>query len=140
MARLTRLHTVIGLAIGFAGSAFIAFSQQRPGQGAASPGATTAPPGGPNTGTTTPGRTNVPGTANPNQFPNPNDQNRFPEMQRPIFISGKVTLDDGTPPPTDVVIERVCNGNPRAEAYTDSKGRFSFQLGQNQGMIQDASM
>ncbi|HTM49022.1 MAG TPA: tetratricopeptide repeat protein [Bryobacteraceae bacterium] len=66
--------------------------------------------------------------------------NRFPEQPRPIFLSGKVMLDDGTPPPDSVVIERVCNGNPRAEAYTDSKGRFSFQLGQNQGVMQDASM
>jgi tetratricopeptide (TPR) repeat protein len=66
--------------------------------------------------------------------------NRFPETPRPIFLSGKVMLDDGTPPPDSVVIERVCNGNPRAEAYTDSKGRFSFQLGQNQGILQDASM
>jgi tetratricopeptide (TPR) repeat protein len=66
--------------------------------------------------------------------------NRFPEQARPIFLSGKVMLDDGTPPPDSVVIERVCNGNPRAEAYTDSKGRFSFQLGQNQGVLQDASM
>ncbi|MCL4403055.1 MAG: tetratricopeptide repeat protein [Acidobacteria bacterium] len=49
-------------------------------------------------------------------------------------------LDDGTPPPDSVVIERVCNGNPRPEAYTDSKGRFSFQLGQNQSMMPDASV
>jgi tetratricopeptide (TPR) repeat protein len=29
---------------------------------------------------------------------------------------------------------------PRPEAYTDSKGRFSFQLGQNQHMMMDASV
>src|SRR5262249_49151037 len=28
----------------------------------------------------------------------------------------------------------------RAEGYTDSKGHFSFQLGQSQGVMQDASM
>lgn len=79
----------------------------------------------------------------PQTFPNDprqQQQQQFPEMQRPIFISGKVVLDDGTPPPEPVVIERVCNGQPRPEAYTDSKGRFSFQLGQNQGMISDASV
>jgi tetratricopeptide (TPR) repeat protein len=48
-------------------------------------------------------------------------------------------MDDGTAPPEPVVIERVCNGAPRAEGYTDSKGRFSFQLGQSQAMTQDAS-
>jgi tetratricopeptide (TPR) repeat protein len=49
-------------------------------------------------------------------------------------------LDSGGPPPDSVVIQRVCNGNPRAEAYTDSKGRFSFQLGENNNIMQDASM
>jgi hypothetical protein len=61
-------------------------------------------------------------------------------MQRPIFLSGKVVMEDGTPPPDSVVIERICNGRVRPEAYTDSKGRFSFQLGQNMSMMQDASV
>jgi tetratricopeptide (TPR) repeat protein len=60
-------------------------------------------------------------------------------LNRPSYLSGKVQMDDGTAPPDPVVIERVCNGSPRAEGYTDSKGRFSFQLGQNQGVTQDAS-
>jgi len=62
------------------------------------------------------------------------------DMQRPIFLSGRVLFDDGTKPNRDVVIQRVCIGNPRAEAYTDSKGHFSFQVGQNQMMMSDASM
>jgi tetratricopeptide (TPR) repeat protein len=61
-------------------------------------------------------------------------------MQRPIFLSGKVMLEDGTPPPESVVIERVCNNVIRPEAYTDSKGRFSFQLGQNSTVFADASV
>lgn len=61
-------------------------------------------------------------------------------MQRPVFLSGKVVLEDGTAPPEPVTIERICGGNPRPEGYTDSKGRFSFQLGQNQGMLADASI
>jgi hypothetical protein len=61
-------------------------------------------------------------------------------MQRPIFLSGKVVMDDGTPPPDSVVIERVCNGVVRPEGYTDSKGRFSFQLGQNTAVMADASV
>jgi tetratricopeptide (TPR) repeat protein len=58
--------------------------------------------------------------------------------QRPIFISGKVALSDGTVPTDPVKIERVCNGTARVEARTDRKGRFSFQLGQNLE-FQDAS-
>jgi len=63
--------------------------------------------------------------------------NNVPE-QRPIFISGKVALSDGTAPPDLVKIERVCNGTARVEARTDRKGRFSFELGRSLE-FQDAS-
>lgn len=47
---------------------------------------------------------------------------------------------DGTDPPESVTIERVCSANSiHAEGYTDSKGRFSFNLGQNVGVFADAS-
>jgi len=67
---------------------------------------------------------------------------QFPDTApRPIFLSGSVRLADGTPPPDIVLIERVCNGVVRPEAYTDSKGRFSFQVGGQQGMVfADASV
>ncbi len=84
-----------------------------------------------------------PGSRTPQQQPtwdNQRDRTQIPEMRRPIFLSGKVVLDDGTPPPDAVVIERVCNGIARPEAYTDSKGRFSFQLGQNMNVMPDASV
>ncbi len=61
-------------------------------------------------------------------------------MQIPIFLSGKVTLDDGTPPQESAVIERVCNGVVRPEGYTDSKGRFSIRLGENIYGFMDASV
>jgi tetratricopeptide (TPR) repeat protein len=61
-------------------------------------------------------------------------------QNRNLFLSGKVQMDDGTRPPEPVVIERVCNGQARAEGYTDSKGRFSFQLGRNLAVTQDASV
>jgi tetratricopeptide (TPR) repeat protein len=59
--------------------------------------------------------------------------------ERPLYVSGKVVLPDGTPPPESLVIELICQGSPRPQGYTDSKGRFSFQLGSNQNMIADAS-
>lgn len=68
-------------------------------------------------------------------------QQTFPEMVRPVFLSGKVVVDDGMPPPEPAVIELICGGaQPRPQGYTDSKGRFSFQLGQNQAMFADASV
>ena len=48
-------------------------------------------------------------------------------------------VDDGTPPPETVVIERICNGNARAEGYTDRKGYFSIDLGMDRAVMQDAS-
>jgi tetratricopeptide (TPR) repeat protein len=102
------------------------------GGGGAGGGVTSPNPGAGNTTSPFPGRTN------PTQ--NPNDRMQFPEMgPRPIFISGKVLMDDGTPPTEQVVIERVCGSTPKPEGYTDSKGNFSFELGRNQAMNADAS-
>src|ERR1035438_6519575 len=56
-----------------------------------------------------------------------------------ISIAGRVMLDDGTPLSEPVTIERVCNGAPRVQGYTDQKGRFSFQIGQKAGVTPDAS-
>ena len=40
-------------------------------------------------------------------------------------------LEEGTPPPSGVVIQRVCNGVAHSEGYTDNRGYFSVQLGQD---------
>lgn len=74
--------------------------------------------------------------------PNMNGQPTGPvpgTLNGSIYLTGNVMLDDGTPPPDPVTIERVCNGAPRAQGYTDAKGRFSFQIGQTAGVMQDAS-
>jgi len=47
----------------------------------------------------------------------------------PQFISGKVVVDDGTPPPDSVVIERLCRGNSHTEGHTDARGAFGFEMG-----------
>lgn len=87
--------------------------------------------GGASAGTTT--RTNNPPTTN-------NNYGTIGDLgSRGIYLSGKVQMEDGAPPPEQVLIERVCGGDRKAEAYTDLKGRFSFQLGQEQGITADAS-
>lgn len=92
---------------------------------------------------TTPGRTTTPGlpsTTQPNTFPQPNTTNNTGALTaRPIYISGKVIMEDGTPPPELVRVEKVCGGSPRPEGYTDSKGRFSFQLDSGLDVMADAS-
>jgi tetratricopeptide (TPR) repeat protein len=95
--------------------------------GATTPGGSTGPRG-PGVGTTTgPGTIGTqPGTETP----------------RPIFLTGRVMMDDGAEVPRNIVIERFCGGNPHAEGHTDSKGYFSIQLGQTLGnfdALQDAS-
>jgi TolA-binding protein len=81
-------------------------------------GSAPSPPAGGNPGSS-PTRSRTP-------FPNDNGAG-----QRPIFISGTVILSDGLPLTERVKIERVCNGAPRTETYTDKKGHFSFQVGQS---------
>lgn len=108
--------------------------QAPPGGGGGAPGGTAPPAPSPSIPTpSTTGRERQ-------QIPQLGEQQPFPEMRRPIFLSGKVVLEDGTPPPEPVVIERVCNGVVRPEGYTDSKGRFSIELGRNALMMADASV
>lgn len=92
-----------------------------------------ATPGG-NTGGRgpTPSTTPTPDTGN-QQNPNQN-------MTRPIFLTGRVMMDDGSELPRNVTIERVCGNNPHIEGHTDSKGYFSIELGaRNVDALQDAS-
>ncbi len=92
-----------------------------------------APPG---IGTTTlPSNTTNNGTGI-----NTNGANKLPPAYTPpIYLTGRVMLDTGSPPPEPVTIERLCNGHSRAEGYTDSRGNFGIQLGNESGVFQDAS-
>jgi tetratricopeptide (TPR) repeat protein len=108
------------------------YGQGRGGSTGSSTGSSTG--GGASAGTvTTPGRgttSNLP--TNPSTFPT--------DAPRPILITGKVVLDDGTPPPTGILIERICAAQrPHPEGYTDSKGHFTITLGQEMGVMPDAS-
>ena len=97
-------------------------------------GTTTPAPVTPTTGGTTRTPAAVPQTVTPQTSTTP----RQPPL--PIFVTGNVTLPDGTEPSERVLIERVCSTNSvRSEGYTDSKGRFSLQLGLSLQLIPDAS-
>ena len=118
-------------------SVFPAFCQKG---GAAGTGTTTGSTGGstttgtgtPSTGTPTVGRipTTTPSTTTPTT----------PQtVQQPIFLSGRVMLEDGSAPSEPAIIQTLCNGVAHSEGYTDAKGYFSLELGANRGVIQDAS-
>ena len=106
-------------------------------------GTTTAPTGTGSTGTTGTGTgTGTIGTTRPSTNTTTPTTPTQPNVSipQPIYVSGRVMLEDGTPPPEPAVIETVCNGNPHGEGYTDAKGYFGFELGsRNNAMIQDAS-
>ncbi len=116
----------------------IVLAAQQPGP-TTTGGAGGATTGGPTTGTG--GTTNSGGSSTRGSDPNSRTSTNSPspDMTRPIFLSGRVVLSDGTALSESVIIERVCNGAPHAEAHTDAQGRFSFQLGQSQEVFIDLS-
>ncbi len=61
--------------------------------------------------------------------------------QRPINVTGRVAVDDGSALPQKPKLELVCPPNVQAEGTTDSKGGFSLELGTNRFLAaNDASM
>jgi len=50
-------------------------------------------------------------------------------QERITYFSGNVTMEDGTPPPDAVRLQRICKGITRDEGWTDARGRFSFKIG-----------
>lgn len=55
----------------------------------------------------------------------------------PLFLSGKVRIDDGSELTDAATIESMCNGDRHFEAYTDRKGNFSFEFGKQRTMGND---
>ncbi|HZQ67641.1 MAG TPA: tetratricopeptide repeat protein [Terriglobales bacterium] len=47
----------------------------------------------------------------------------------PVFITGKVVLDDGTELTESANIVTLCRSQKKVETHTDSHGGFSFQIG-----------
>lgn len=47
---------------------------------------------------------------------------------RSLFMSGNVMVDDGTPLTDPAAIQSTCKGRVHVEAFTDTKGRFNFEI------------
>lgn len=60
--------------------------------------------------------------------PGSRTDNPMPDIDRPVFVSGKVVLQDGSAVAEPVTIESNCGNRKRIETYTDSRGNFSFEL------------
>ena len=99
--------------------------------------------GGTSTGTGTGTGTATPSPSVPPQQPMPQPQTTQPQMptySRPMYVSGKVMMDDGSQPPASITIIRICNGITRAMGYTSAHGDFSFDMNHAEASFQDASM
>lgn len=64
---------------------------------------------------------------------------RVPEVaestEKAVFFSGKVAMEDGSPPPGPVALQRVCGGHTTFSAWTDASGHFSFKVGVGGGEV-----
>lgn len=124
-----RVFRNIAACLAIAGT--LAFGQSKGTSGPPAGSTGTAGNTGTGIGSTTRGNTtpNLPGNTNPNS----------PTITTPIFLSGRVAIDDGSSLPEPVAIVRVCNGSPHTEGYTDPSGNFGIQFGNETGVLQDAS-
>ena len=94
-----------------------------------------------------PGNPNVPSPngptlGNPSTFPNNYPNSTAPgQLETPLYLSGKVVMDDGTPPPDRVAVQLVCRTQPRTIGYTDRKGYFNADVNDRRATSQfeDAS-
>jgi tetratricopeptide (TPR) repeat protein len=86
------------------------------------------PPGGGNNGAGS--RTPTQTTGQP-----PLNQTNPDFSQHPLFLAGKVTMDDGTAPPESLAIQLICHSSPRSIGRTDGKGNFSIDLNNRAAMM-----
>lgn len=56
-----------------------------------------------------------------------------------MLLMGRVSTNDGTALPNNVMIERICNANVRQQVYASSNGSFTMQLGSRTDTVIDAS-
>jgi tetratricopeptide (TPR) repeat protein len=55
--------------------------------------------------------------------------------QHPLFLAGKVTMEDGTAPPESLTIQLVCHASPRSIGRTDGRGDFNIDLNNRSAMM-----
>lgn len=77
-----------------------------------------------------PNRPSRPSTDTTGPPPTPGGQSGARQaMPRILYISGRVIMQDGTPPPEPMTVEMVCNGQVFQQVLSRSKGQFDFELG-----------
>ena len=54
------------------------------------------------------------------------------DLFRPLSLSGKVAMADGTAPPEQTIVELWCDGQRQPQEHTDREGKFNFRIGGQQ--------
>jgi len=57
------------------------------------------------------------------------------ELPRPLFVSGKVVVDDGSELTDQATIQSICKGRRHMEGYTDSHGAFNLEMGRRNAAV-----
>ena len=70
----------------------------------------------------------APSSTSPGSLPGAGANNPAP-VSSGTFVTGQVVLDDGTELTEPAMIQTICRGQRRSQAYSDSRGYFSFQFG-----------
>src|ERR1035441_6914367 len=52
-------------------------------------------------------------------------------QENAVVLSGAVILNDSSPPPASVLVQRTCKGHIESESWTDSQGHYSFKVGRS---------
>lgn len=55
------------------------------------------------------------------------------------FLRGRIATNDGTSPPNDALVERVCNNTVRQQVYVTPGGDFTMEMGSRYDSFLDAS-
>ena len=105
------------LAAGFL--APVAMAQKPPGPGPAPP--PTSPP------------TRLPGSIPTGSQPTRSD------VDLVVIVLGRIATNDGSPVPSDTLVERICNERVRQQIYASPGGGFSMQMGSHAGVLLDAT-
>jgi tetratricopeptide (TPR) repeat protein len=63
-----------------------------------------------------------------NPIPSSNTQPGQSDQDLVMFIMGRVATDDGSAVPSEMLVERVCNGGVRQQVHPTAHGDFSMQL------------
>jgi tetratricopeptide (TPR) repeat protein len=63
-----------------------------------------------------------------NPIPSSNTQPGESDEDLVMFIMGRVATDDGSAVPSEMLVERVCNGGVRQQVHPTGHGDFSMQL------------